>query len=212
MEAIIRKLKILQYKAEFSNSPDGPTAVKEKQESLRRTMTRLQDTLTELGRYEEQLQEWVRDHNDILTSLQELVARNQAAVRLLQDEQGILQYQRSKGDEALRQLEAMEGSLGAASSPQEAVSAIDESEARASEAEDWMDHCRAIFPDQNTAHTSLTVSHAPLLTLLITSGLAHHLLIILGLIHHLLIILALIHHLFIHHPWPYSSLTHYPWP
>lgn len=163
MEAIIRKLKILQYKAEFSSSPDGPTAVKEKQESLRRTMTRLQETLTELGRYEDQLQDWVRDHNDILTSLQELVARNQAAVRLLQDEQGILQYQRSKGDEALRQLEAMEGSLGVASSPQEAVSAIDESEARSSEAEDWMDHCRAIFPDQNTAHTSLTVSHEPLL-------------------------------------------------
>lgn len=160
MEAIIRKLKILQYKAEFSSSPDGPAAVKEKGEGVKRVLGRLQETLTQLGRYEGQLQDWVGDHNDLVTSLQELVEKNQSAVRLLQDEQGILQYQRTKGEEAMRQLEAMKETLAAASSPQEAVSAIDESEAKSSEAEDWMEHCHTIFPDHNTAHTSLTVSHA----------------------------------------------------
>ncbi|KAK8392046.1 hypothetical protein O3P69_017573 [Scylla paramamosain] len=157
MEAIIRKLKILQYKAEFSNSPDGPAAVKEKVESVKRVLARLQETLTQLGRYESQLQDWVGDHDDLLTRLTNLVVKNQSAVRLLKDERGILEYQRSKGEEAVRQLEAMQESLTAAASPQEAVCAIDESEARSSEAEDWMEHCHTIFPDQITVHTSLTV-------------------------------------------------------
>ena len=160
MEAIIRKLKILQYKAEFSMSPEGPTAVKEKGEGVKRVLLRLQETLTQLRKYEDQLQDWVGDHKDLLTNLRDLEEKNQSAVRLLQDEQGILEYQRTKGEEAMRQLEAMEGSLAAASSPQEAVSAIDESETRSSEAEDWMEHCHTIFPDHNTAHTSLMVSHA----------------------------------------------------
>ena len=161
MEAIIRKLKILQYKAEYSNSPDGPAAVKEKAEGVKKVLGRLQETLTQLGRYESQLQDWVVDHDDLLSNLTNLVVRNQSAVRLLKDERGILEYQRSKGEEAVRQLEAMQDSLAAATSPQEAVCAIDESEARTSEAEDWMEHCHTIFPDHNTAHTSLTVSHAP---------------------------------------------------
>lgn len=113
--------------------------------------------MSQLDRYEAQLENWKGEHDEILARLKELEDRNRTALRQLDDERSIVLYQRKRGEESLRRLEASQGNLTSASSAKVALAALEESEASCSEVEDWLQHCRAIFPDPVTLYTSLQV-------------------------------------------------------
>ncbi|KAK4325294.1 hypothetical protein Pmani_004107 [Petrolisthes manimaculis] len=161
MEAVIRKLKILQISSTVPatrDTPDGSgTDLQERQASIKLLTGSLRETMSQLDRYEAQLENWKAEHEEILGRLKELEERNGTALQQLDDERSILLYQRKRGEESLRRLEASQGNLTLASSAQEAVGALEESEASCSEVEDWLQHCRAIFPDPITLHTSLQI-------------------------------------------------------
>lgn len=158
MEAIIRKLKVLQLTAVSSTEPsEGRYLIQEREDSISRLIGALRETLSELERYETNLIEWKSQHEELLAKINDLAEQNKAALKLLEDERSILLYQQKKGQEGMKRLEATQSCLAAANSAQDAVTAIDDSDHYNSEAEDWIQNCRKIFPDVITVNTSMKV-------------------------------------------------------
>ncbi|XP_071524072.1 uncharacterized protein [Panulirus ornatus] len=163
MEAVIRKLKVLQLAAESPTEPGESkprSLIQETEESISRLVSGLRKTLSQLEIYDAQLLEWKSQHEEFLAKINELAEQNKAAIKLLEDERSILLYQQKRGEEGIKRLEATQGSLAAAGSAQDAVTAIDDSDHHNSEAEDWIQDCCKIFPDANTVNTSMKVREA----------------------------------------------------
>nr|XP_045592782.1 E3 ubiquitin-protein ligase RNF168-like isoform X1 [Procambarus clarkii]XP_045592783.1 E3 ubiquitin-protein ligase RNF168-like isoform X1 [Procambarus clarkii] len=158
MEAVIRKLKVLQLTVLPSSKPnERRSLIQEKEDSVSQLLSGFQETLSQLKRYEVQLRDWKNQHEELLAKLSDLVERNKGALKLLEDELSILLYQRKKGEEGVARLEGTQGSLAGVHSAAEAATALDDSERYNAEVEDWIQNCQKIFPDVNTIHTSLKV-------------------------------------------------------
>ncbi|XP_069182617.1 uncharacterized protein [Procambarus clarkii] len=158
MEAVIRKLKVLQLTVLPSSKPnERRSLIQEKEDSISQLLSGFQETLSQLKRYEVQLRDWKNQHEELLAKLSDLVERNKGALKLLEDELSILLYQRKKGEEGVARLEGTQGSLAGVHSAAEAATALDDSERYNAEVEDWIQNCQKIFPDVNTIQTSLKV-------------------------------------------------------
>ncbi|KAK8753933.1 hypothetical protein OTU49_002980 [Cherax quadricarinatus] len=157
MEAIIRKLKVLQLTVTPSQPNERRSLIQEKEDSISRLLGSFQEAVIQLERYEAQLHDWKTQHEELLAKINDLAERNKAALKLLEDELSILLYQRKKGEEGVKRLKTTQESLAAANTTLEAATALDDSDRCNADVEEWIQNCQKIFPDITTIHTSLKV-------------------------------------------------------
>ncbi|XP_042222281.1 uncharacterized protein LOC121866577 isoform X1 [Homarus americanus] len=158
MEAVIRKLKILQLTAASAPTPtEDLLLLQEKEENINNLISGLQKTLSQMKKYESQLLDWKCQHEDLQAKIDILTEQNKAALKLLEGELSILLYQQKKGEEGIKRLQAMQESLVSANTSHKTVSDLDDHDGCNVKTEEWIQNCQKIFPDVNTVHTSVKV-------------------------------------------------------
>nr|XP_053650558.1 tripartite motif-containing protein 59-like [Cherax quadricarinatus] len=169
VEAFIKKLKDTHFTpiGEVSAIPDqGHTrgfsrkllsVVREQMSSVNNHISKYEEVLSQLGKYQQQVRDWKTQHHQLQDRLYDLMEQNMAAIELLEQEDTSVVNMTTEGEEGKKQLETILECLTIVNSAQEVVPTIVEADQYNVEAEDWIQKCQALFPDVNTVYTSVKV-------------------------------------------------------
>ncbi|KAG7159293.1 Tripartite motif-containing protein 59-like 3, partial [Homarus americanus] len=126
--------------------------LKIEQENIVRTLIgNCLQTKSQMNKYETYIIIWKEEVNEIIT---QFGAMTNETLKNLEEEHSRLTRLEQEGDEDVKQLEAILGTLDKATSSQEAGAAIDETENYVAAAQNWNTKCQECFPSVNTIHTT----------------------------------------------------------
>nr|XP_053650556.1 tripartite motif-containing protein 5-like [Cherax quadricarinatus] len=131
--------------------------VQEQKNSISYLISKCEEVLSQLGKYQQQVRDWKTQHHQLQDRLNDLMEQNKAAIELLEQEDTSVVNMTTEGEAGKKQLQTILECLDTVNTVQEVVSTIVEADQYDVEGEDWIQKCQALFPDVNTVCTSVKV-------------------------------------------------------
>ncbi|XP_069954123.1 E3 ubiquitin-protein ligase TRIM13-like isoform X2 [Cherax quadricarinatus] len=167
-EELIRKIKCIQSTSvgAVSTEPQDcsrnisktlKSMVQEQKSTLSTLITDCDEVLSQLDKYQQLLSMWKAQHYHLHHRLSDLVEQNNAAIKLLEQEDDSVMNMTTKGKTGKKQLQAMLECLDKLKTAEEISRTTGEADQCHEEAEDWLLTCHQLFPDVNTVNNSLKV-------------------------------------------------------
>lgn len=132
----------------------------EQENTILNSTSDCEETLSQLHGYNNDLGEWVADHEELINKLLYMINLHKKAQQLLEKEQDRVMELHQAGKQQQQVLRMAEDSLVAARTAKEVVTAIDRADRYHLAAEEWIQKCQSLFPDTDTVHMSIKVRAA----------------------------------------------------
>ncbi|KAK8743461.1 hypothetical protein OTU49_001091 [Cherax quadricarinatus] len=133
------------------------SSVEEDKSSISNLITKCEEALSQLGKYQGQVRDWKTQHHQLQDRLYDLLEQNKAVIELLEQEDASVVNMATEVEAAKKQLQTRLECLDTVNTAKEVTITISEDDQYNVEAEGWIQKCQEVFPDVNTVCTSVKV-------------------------------------------------------